>query len=61
MSFDYDLLVIEARPGEIAAAERVANHGAKVAIAAGRAFANTEFGNKLYAVDYEDIPYVVSD
>lgn len=35
MSFDYDLLVIGAGPGGVAAAERAADYGAKVAIAEG--------------------------
>ena len=35
-------------------------HWTPVAIAAGRAFADTEFGNKTRAVDYNNIPYVIS-
>ena len=33
MSFDYDLFVIGAGPGGLAAAERAASYGARVAIA----------------------------
>lgn len=33
MSFDYDLFVIGAGPGGLAAAERAAHYGARVAIA----------------------------
>ncbi|PMB09854.1 hypothetical protein CEN49_05655, partial [Fischerella thermalis CCMEE 5273] len=33
MSFDYDLFVIGAGPGGLAASERAANYGARVAIA----------------------------
>lgn len=35
-------------------------HWTPVAIASGRAFADTEFGNQPYAVSYENIPAVVS-
>jgi glutathione reductase (NADPH) len=35
-------------------------HWTPVAIASGRAFADTEFGNKNHIINYDDIPYVVS-
>ncbi len=35
-------------------------HWTPVAIAAARAFADTEFGNKNHTIDYDGIPYVVS-
>ncbi|MEA5507915.1 glutathione-disulfide reductase [Halotia wernerae UHCC 0503] len=35
-------------------------HWTPVAIAAGRAFADTEFGNKNHIINYDGIPYVVS-
>jgi glutathione reductase (NADPH) len=60
MSFDYELFVIGAGPGGLAAAERAAQYGVRVAIAAGRAFADTEFGNNPHVVDYEGVPYVVA-